>query len=67
MAKKLFAISLYDMGDGYKKDEDWKRYSTAYAVAEDMESAAKLAEKNVTGDIIVSGVNERVGEKVFFE
>lgn len=65
--KKLFSISLYDAGDGYKKEDEWKRYSSAYVIAGDLEAATKVAENAVEGDIIVAGINERVGEKVYYE
>ena len=65
--KRLFSVSLYDTGDGYKKDEEWKRYSDAYVIAGDLESAATIAEKNASENQVVAGLSERVGAKVFYE
>ena len=67
MPKKLFSVSYYDTGDGYKKEDDWKRYSDAYVIAESLDSATKIAEKNAKGDQIVAGINERVEAIIYIE
>ena len=63
----MFDVSLYDVGEGYKKDEDWKRYEYATCIASSLESATKIAKNNCSENQIVVSVSERVGVKLFHE
>lgn len=69
MADKLsmFDVSLYDVGDGYSKDEDWKRYTYATCIASSLESATKIVKANAEDNQVVVSVSERIGVKLFHE
>jgi len=63
--KKIFSASIYDLSENYSKDQEWLRYSEAYIIAEDIESATKIATKNVDDNSIVVSVREMVDAKLF--
>lgn len=63
--KKIFSASIYDLSENYSKDQEWLRYSEAYIIAEDIESATKIVTKNVDDNSIVVSVREMVDAKLF--
>ena len=63
----MFDVSLYDVGDGFTNDEDWKRYEYATCIASSLESATKIAKANCTDNQVVVSVSERMGVKLFHE
>lgn len=63
--KSLFIVEFYDVGSGFKKDEDWKRYRHAYVISSDMESAQKIAAKNCAENEVLIGVREQLDSIVY--
>ena len=64
---KLFEISVYDDGDGYRKDEIYNRYSTIYCAATNLETAIDIAKSKVTGKKKVVGGSEKVDAEFYLE
>jgi hypothetical protein len=64
---KIFSVEFYNVGSGFKKDEDWKRYRSAYVVAKDIDSAQSVATKNQENNEIVIGIRENVDQVLYME
>ena len=62
---KIFRAQLYDLSEIYSKGDEWKRFSDAYVIADDLEKATKIANKNIDENHILTGINEMVDAKLF--
>lgn len=61
----MFNVDFYNVGTGFKKDEDYKRYRYAYVIAKDLETAQAIATKNCADEEVVIGIRENMNSVVY--